>query len=175
MYKVYIKCYSLPLFLLVPSGNRPCWKGASFTKLCAYFMSFHAEVSEIQWLCDIGYWRLVVKAQYSKIDPDTSDRLRKSLCCVHCVFRHVMHALKCNFFTQYLPAYNLGTAWRKNLVPGSYFRATQELLNGGWIMGIGWSKPECHTFSSACEWHAQSCSPWSSCMSPGCGTLTRRR
>ena len=44
-----------------------------------------------------GCWRLVVKAQCIKIDPDTWDRLRKSLHCVHCEFCHVLHALKCNF------------------------------------------------------------------------------
>ena len=93
-----------------------------------------------------GCWRLVVKAQSIKIDPDTLDTLRKSLRCVHNLCILSCHACVKNvIFTQYLPACNSGTARWKNLVPGSYCRATQELSNGGWIMGIGWSKPGCPT------------------------------
>ena len=39
-----------------------------------------------------------------------------------------------------------GTARWKNLVLGSYCRATQELSNGAWIMGIGPREPKCPTF-----------------------------
>ena len=46
-------------------------------------------------------------------------------------------------FTQNLVACNSGTVLWKNLILGSYCRATQELLYGGWIMGIRWSEPTC--------------------------------
>ena len=62
----------------------------------------------------------------------------------------------CTEISDFLWQCNSGTARWKNLVPGSYCRASQELLNGGWIMGIGprnLSYPlfAQGTFSSACR------------------------
>ena len=63
-----------------------------------------------------------------------------------CIFRVRDYALRNEIFAQCLTACNSGMVGWKNLVPGSYCRAAQELQNGGWIMGIGWSKPGCPTF-----------------------------
>ena len=50
-------------------------------------------------------------------------------------------------FSGFLMSHNSETAGWKNFVPGSWYcRATQELQNGGWIMGIGPSEPKCPTF-----------------------------
>ena len=52
----------------------------------------------------------------------------------------------CAEIPDFLMSCNSGTARWKNLVPVAYCRATQELQNGGWIMGISPSKPKCTTF-----------------------------
>ena len=61
-------------------------------------------------------------------------------------------------FHLFLPACNLGTVQRENLVPVSYCRATEELQNGGWIMGIHPGEPKCATFCARyffeCLWIA---------------------
>ena len=44
----------------------------------------------------------------------------------------------------WMPRVSETTRWR-NLVPGSLCRATQELSNSGWTMGIRWSESRCPT------------------------------
>ena len=78
------------------------------------------------------------------------DIVLSSICILFCVctgsvFCYVCMRKNVNF-SQFLPACISGTARWKNLVPVSYCRATQELSNGGWNMGIHPGEPKRTTF-----------------------------
>ena len=68
--------------------------------------------------------------------PGTSQTRRK----------HTETPRGCTEFSWFWMSCVSGTARWENLVPDSYCRATQELLIGGWIMGIGLSEPKHATF-----------------------------
>ena len=53
----------------------------------------------------------------------------------------------CTEIFWFLMPCNSGTARWKNFVPVLYYRATQELLNGAWIMGIHPGEPKSPTFA----------------------------
>ena len=80
---------------------------------------------------------------FSKKSPDSSQKWRKRTETPH----------GCAEISDFLMLCNSGTAQRKNFVPVTYCRATQELQNGGWIMGISPSEPKRHVrhFLWACK------------------------